>query len=176
MVAVLGVVAVRPVVAIGLVIVWSWFARFADRSVTSLVMRRHARGRRRSDVPVAVVASPWHVVIAAAASVIALVLPAIIAVASTFSAALAVVALSGGDPQPERSLPLVVGGLVGLLMCWWGPGSASLRRGSKSLVRGLTPGRTAAGIVVAALLMSGAGLGIWAAVQHGQPDLWPWVR
>ena len=35
-------------------------ARTADRSVTSLVLRRHTTGRRRSDVPLAVAASPWH--------------------------------------------------------------------------------------------------------------------
>jgi len=176
MVGVLGIAAVWPVVAVGLIILWSWCARFADRSVTSLVLRRYERGRRRRDVPLAVVLSPWHVVIAAAATVIALLLPAIVAVASTFSAALAVTPWSGGDPQPDRSLPLVVGGLIGLSMTWWGPGSASLRRGSRSLVRGLAPGRTTTGIVVAAFLILGAGLGVWAWLRHGQLDLWPWLR
>ena len=174
MVGVLGVAAVWPVVAIALVILWFWCARFADRSVTSLVLRRHERGRRRSDVPLAVVASPWHVVISAAATVIALLLPAIVAIASTFSAALAVVAVSGGDPQPDRSLALVVGGFLGLLMGWWGPGGASVRRGSRSLVRGVAPGQTATEIIVATFLLLGAGLGVWAWLRHGQPDWWPW--
>jgi len=175
-VGVLGVAAVWPVVAVGLVILWSWCARFADRSVTSLVQRRYERGRRRRDVPVAVVFSPWHVVIAASATVIALLLPAVIAIASTFSAALALVPWSGGDPQPGRSLPLVVGGFIGLLMAWWGPGGASLRRGSRSLVRGVAPGKTATDLVVAAFLLLGAGLGVWAWLRHGQPDLWPGIQ
>ena len=175
MVGVLGVAAVWPVVAIGLIILWSWSARFADRSVTSLVVRRHERGRRRRDVPLAVVASPWHVITSAVATVIALLLPAIVAIASTFSAALAIVAVSGGDPQPDRSLPLVVGGSIGLLMCWWGPGGASLRRGSRSLVRGVAPGNVATDIVVAAFLLLGVGLGVWAWLRLGQPDWWPWV-
>lgn len=176
MVGLLGVAAVWPVVAVGLIILWSWCARFADRSVTSLVQRRYERGWRRRDVPVAVLVSPWHVVIAASATVIALLLPAIIAIASTFSAALAVVPWFVGDPQPGRSLPLVVGGFIGLLMAWWGPGSASLRRGSRSLVRGMAPGRTTTGIVVTVFFLMGAGLGTWAWLRHGQPDLWPWPR
>jgi hypothetical protein len=166
---------VRPVVAALMVVAWCWLARFADRSMTSLVMRRHSRGRRRSDIPVAVVSSPWHFVISAAASLIAFVLPVLLAVATMFSAALAVVAVQGGEPNPQRSIPLVVGTAIGLLMCWWGPGGASLRRGSRSLVRGLTPGPTMAGLVVTALLLVGAGLGVYAATLHGQPDLWPWT-
>ena len=175
MVGVLGVAAVWPVVAIGLVILWFWCARFADRSVTSLVMRRYERGRRRSDVPLAVVASPWHVLVSALATVLGLLLPAVVAIASTFSAAWAVVAVSGGDPHPESSLTLVVGGATGLLMAWWGPGGASLRRGTRSLVRGTAGGRLATDIFVATSLLLGAGLGLWAWLRHGQPDPWPWA-
>jgi hypothetical protein len=175
MVGTLGVAAVKPVVAIGLIILWSLFARFADRSVTSLVMRRHENGRRRRDVPLAVVASPWHVIISAVATVIALLLPAIVATGATFSAALGIGAVQGGDPQPDKSLPLVVGCISGLLMVWWGPGGTSLRRGSRSLVRGVAPGKVATAIVVAALLLLGAGFGVWAWMRLGQPDWWPWV-
>ncbi len=175
MVGVLGVAAVWPVVAIGLVILGSWCARFADRSVTSLVMRRHEHGRRRSDVPLAVVASPWHVLVSALATILALLLPAMVAIASTFSAAWAVVAVTGGEPHPESSLTLVVGGSIGLLMCWWGPGGASLRRGSRSLVRGMATGALATDIFVATFVLLGVGLGAWAWLRHGQPDWWPWT-
>jgi len=175
MAGVLGVAAVWPLVAAGLIIVWSWWARFADRSVTSLVRRRHEHGWRRRDVPLAIVISPWHLVIAASATVIALLLPVAIAVASTFSAALALIPWSGGQPQPGRSLPIVLGGLIGLLLAWWGPGGASLRRGSRSLIRGMAPGRTAAEeLVVGAFFLLGAGLGVWAWLRHGQPNPWPW--
>ena len=171
----LGTAAVWPVVAAGLSILWFWCARFADRSVTSLVMRRHESGRRRRDIPLAVVASPWHVISSAVATVIALLLPATIAIASTFSAALAVAAISGGDPQPARSLPLVAGGFLGLMMGWWGPGGASLRRGSRSLVRGVAPGKTTTEVVVTILILLGAGLGVLAWQRLGQPDVWPLV-
>ena len=171
---VLGVAAIWPMVAVGLVTLWSWCARFADRSITSLVLRRHERGRRRSDVPLAVVASPWHAIISSVATVFALVLPAIVAIGSTFCVALAVAAVAGGDPAPDRSLPLVAGGFLGLLMGWWGPGSARLQRGSRSLVRAVAPGKGATGVVVATFLLMGLGLGAWAWMRQGQPDWWPW--
>ena len=175
MVGVLGVAAVWPAVAAGLVALWCWCARFADRSVTSLVVRRHEHGRRRSDVPLAVVASPWHIIISAVATLLALLLPAIVAIASTFFAAWAVVAVTGGDPQPDSSLAVVVGGSVGLLMAWWGPGGAALRRGSRSLVRGVAGDGLATDIFVVTSLLLGAGLGVWAWLRHGQPDWWPWA-
>jgi serine/threonine protein kinase len=174
LVGVLGVAAIWPMVAIGLVTLWSWCARFADRSITWLLLRRHERGRRRSDVLLAVVVSPWHCVLSAVAMVLAMLLPAIVAIGSTFCVALAVAAVSGGDPQPDSSLPMVVGGFLGLLMGWWGPGGASLQRGSRSLVRAVAPGKGAKGIVVATFLLIGMGLGAWAWLRQGQPDWWPW--
>jgi hypothetical protein len=175
LVGVLGVVATWPVVAVGLVTAWSWGARFADRSVTSLVTRRYEHGRRRSDVPMAVVASPWHVVISALMTVLTLLLPVIVAIGATFFAALGIAAVTGGDPQPDRSAPLVVGGLLGLLIGWWGPGGSSLKRGSRTLVRAVAPGKGATDLVVATFLLMGAGLGAWAWLRHGQPDWWPWT-
>jgi hypothetical protein len=171
----LGIAAVWPVVAVGLIVLWFWCARFADRSVTSLVVRRHENGRRRRDVPLAVVASPWHVISSAVATLIALLLPATVAIASTFSAALAIASIAGGNPEPARALPLVAGGFLGLRMGWWGPGGASLRRGSRSLVRGVAHGGAGTKIVVGALLLLGAGLGVLAWQRLGLPDVWPWV-
>ena len=52
-----------PVVAVLGLLAWVTLARTADRSVTSLVMRRHERGARGSDVAVAVATSPWHLVL-----------------------------------------------------------------------------------------------------------------
>ena len=173
-VGVLGVAAIWPMVAIVMVILWSWCARFADRSITSLVMRRHGRGRRRSDIPMVVVASPWHALVSGLMMVLTLLIPAVVAVGSTFSIALVSAAVTGGDPHPDRSLPLVVGGFLGLLMCWWGPGGARLQRGSRSLLRSVTPGRGAMDFVVATFAFIGVGLGAWAWVRNGQPDWWPW--
>ena len=170
----LGVAAVWPVIAIGVVTLWSWCARSVDRSVTSLARRRGASGRRRTDLPMAIMASPWHILVSAAATIFALALPAIVAIGSAFSVALAVSAVFGGDPQPARSLPLVVGGILGLLTGWWGPGGGGLRRGSQILVRGLAPGKGATYLLVTLLLLLGSGLGVWSWLRHGQPDWWPW--
>ena len=57
--------APRPLVAVLVLLAWVALARTADRSVTSLVMRRHERGARGSDVAVAVASSPWHLVVGA---------------------------------------------------------------------------------------------------------------
>jgi predicted Ser/Thr protein kinase len=175
MAGLLGVAAIWPMVAILLVALWSWSARFTDRSSTWLVMRRHNRGHRRSDVPLAVMVSPWHVVVSALVMLISLTIPAVVAVGSTLSVALGLAAVGGGDPHPDRSVPLVVGGFLGLLMCWWGPGGARLQRGSRALLRAVAPGRGSTGLLVGTVLLIGAGLGAWAWMRNGQPDWWPWT-
>ena len=71
-------------------------------------------------------------------------------------------------------MPLLAGGLLGLLMCWWGPGRAGLRRGSRRLLRAMVPGKGASDFVVAAFVLIGVGLAGWAWVRNGQPDWWPW--
>jgi serine/threonine protein kinase len=178
-VGVLGVATIWPMVAICLVALWSFCARFADRSITSWVVRRHLRGRRRSDVPVAIVASPWHAVVAALVTAVTLLIPAAVAVGATYSVAFASAALAGGDPEPNRPVPLVVGGILGLFMCWLGPGGSSLSRGSRTLLRSGVPGKGAADLVgvvdflVATFFLIGIGLGVWAWVSGGQPDWWP---
>ena len=161
--------------AVGLVFLWALLARFADRSITSLVMRRHDRGLRRSDIPLAIAASPWHAVLAVGTTLLNLFIPAVVTVGAAFVLALASAAATGGVPQPDRSLPLVGAGLLGLLMCWWGPGGATLQRGSRSLLRAVTPGKGATDFLVAALVLIGVGLGAWAWVRNGQPDWWPWA-
>jgi len=173
-VALLGVAALWPMVATGLFALWSLSARFTDRSIRAVLIRRRDRGRRRSDVPLAVLVSPWHLIVSLVATVLALVIPAIVAIGSTFSMALVAAAVTGGDPQPHRSLPLVAGGLLGLLMSWWGPGGSRLRRGSRSLLRAMTPGRGVTDFIVALCLLLGFGLGAWAWTQHGHASWWPW--
>jgi predicted Ser/Thr protein kinase len=168
--------AVLPLVAAGLVVLWSLAARFADRSVTSLVLRRHSAGYRRSDVPLAVAASPWHLLRAALATVLAMLLPAFVALATALSTALGLALARGGDPDPERALPVAAGLLLGLLMMWWGPGGASLRRGSRSLVRGSLRRRTISTWVVVALGVLAAALALWAWQRSGVLDWWPLDR
>jgi hypothetical protein len=55
---------------------------------------------------------------------------------------------------------LVIGGGLGLAMLWWGPGGASLRRGSRSIERRLVPSglpmQIVAGLLVTVGVVAGA--------------------
>jgi hypothetical protein len=172
--AVVAAAANFPVATAAFGVVWSWAARTADRSVTSLVLRRHSKGRRRSDVPFAVAASPWHLVVGALATVMSAVLPLVVGSCAVFSAALATTAVTGGSPHPNAAVPLAVGALLVVLTAWWGPGGSGLRRGSRSIVRGLVPGATATRVAVVIGLVLAAGLVVWGLQHGGQPQWWPW--
>jgi hypothetical protein len=137
------------------------------------VLRRYQRGRRRSDVPFAVVASPWHVVVGALATVLSALLPLAVGFCAVFSASLALVAVTGGSPHPNSAGPLAVGAMITALMAWWGPGGSSLRRGTRSIVRGASPGATSARILVVIALAVAAALAIWVAQRGGVPQWWP---
>jgi hypothetical protein len=68
---------------------------------------------------------------------------------------------------------LAVGGLIAALMAWWGPGGSGLRRGTRSIVRGVSPGPRATQLLVAVALV-GAGVATFWCVQHaGVPQWWP---
>jgi hypothetical protein len=99
-------------------------------------------------------------------------MPALVAVSAAFATALAMVLLVGGETQPDAPLPLAVGALLGTLMAWWGPGGASLRRGTRSLVRGLSPSPVAGQLLVGLLLAAAAALAVWG-VLRGAPTWWP---
>jgi hypothetical protein len=174
LVAVVAAAATFPVATAGFGVAWSWAARTADRSVTSLVLRRHSKGRRRSDVPFAVAASPWHLVVGALATVMGAILPLVVAVCAVFSAALATTAVTGGSPHPNAAVPLATGALLAVLTAWWGPGGSGLRRGSRSIVRGIAPGATTSRVLVAVLLVLAVGLAAWAWQHGGHPQWWPW--
>jgi hypothetical protein len=173
LVALVAAAAVAPVVAAIVALAWSWSSRTADRSVTSLVLRRHQRGRRRSDLPFAVATSPWHLLMAAVATVMGALMPLAVGVCAVFSASLALVAVSGGSPHPNGAVPLAVGALVTVLVAWWGPGGSSLRRGTRSIVRGVSPGSGAAQVLVVAILMVAGGLAALSLQHAGAPVWWP---
>lgn len=165
--------AVMPVMAAAGLFLWIVLARTADRSVTSLILRRHEKGARRSDVPVAVLVSPWHLVTGLVASVLGAIMPALTAVSGVFCAALAVVAVQGtGSPEPNALIPLGFGGLLAGLMAWWGPGGASLRRGTRSIIRGVSPGPSVSRVLVLLLLVAAAAVA-GAGVIDGEPSWWP---
>ena len=171
--AVLAAVTARaPVVAVLGLLAWVTLARTADRSVTALVMRRHERGTRGSDVAVAVATSPWHLALGLLGAAATLVLPLFVGVCAMYASALALTAARGTDVRTDDVLPLVVAGVFSGLTAWWGPGGASLRRGSRSIVRGLTPGE-AAGQVAAGILIVVAVVVLAMTLTGTGPTWWP---
>jgi len=165
--------AAAPVVAAMALLGWIALARTADRSVTSLVMRRHERGARSSDVAVAVASSPWHLVVGTIGALLTAVLPLFVGLCALFATALVLGIASGADVSTGQTIPLVAAGIFAGLTSWWGPGGASLRRGSRSIVRGISPGETMRQVVAALLLVAAAG--ILAVTVTGDGATW-WPR
>jgi len=161
-----------PLVGLFALLAWTALARTADRSVTSLVMRRHERGRRGSDVAVAVASSPWHLVVGVFGAAVAVVLPLFVGVCAMFAGALAATAVTGSSAPADGLVPLLAAGVFAGLTAWWGPGGASLRRGSRSIVRGLTPGDLTRKLAAGALLVGAAAL-LGTTVASDGPSWWP---
>jgi len=170
---VVALAAAAPVVALLILAGWSLLARTADRSMTAMVLRRFERGWRRSDVPVTVALGPWHVLTGALATAVGLVLPVLVGVAGVFCVALAMSALTASSPNPDQPLALAGGMALGLLMAWWGPGGASLRRGSRSLVRGVVRPGLVTSVVGAVLVVGGLVALVWSVVHGGHPAWGP---
>ena len=165
--------ATWPGIALLLAVLWCWLARFSDRSVTALILRRYRHGRRRADVPMTVALSPWHLIVAAGLTVADLLVPLVVAVSAAFCTALGLSALTSTTLGPALAPASAVGFASGTLVAWWGPGGASLRRGSRSLVRGVAHGEIVTNALVGALLLGAALLVVVALVRHGQLTWWP---
>ena len=154
-----GALAAWPGIALLVLLAWSIIARATDLSFTSLVLRRYERGRRRSDVAMAVITSPWHLVVGIIATAVSLILPVGVALAGIFGSALLLAGTRGGELGPGAPVTLAIGGALGLAMLWWGPGGASLRRGSRSIVRRIVPAGLPMQIVAGVLATLGVVVG-----------------
>ncbi|MBM6545289.1 serine/threonine protein kinase [Janibacter sp. YIM B02568] len=183
--AIVGGAAIAPLLTLVLVLIGCVLARTVDQSMTATVMRRYTHGRRRSDAAVATAKSPLHLIGAALTTLFALVLPVLVGLSAVIVAGLVVSQASAGESTFDHPAALAVGGLVTTLTAWWGPGSPSLRRGTRSLVRGVTgvaPIRVGLTVLlaVAGLLLLGAALSAgapatwWPLVDSPVPDT-PWI-
>ena len=95
--------------------------------------------------------------------------------AGLLATAVAQSAVDGQGVRLDAPVPLAVGSLLALLIAWWGPGGPSLRRGSRSLVRGVTGAPAArAGLIVVLCLFA---VGVLGALAVGALDVswWPSV-
>lgn len=176
LVAAVALTAALPWVGLAAALGWSWLARTVDRSMTGTVRRRHRYGRRRSDGFAAAAASPWHLVTAALTTVVAALLPVAVGAAGMVATALAQSSVDGLGVRLDAPLPIAVGALLALLTGWWGPGGPGLRRGSRSLVRGVTGAPAARGLLIAVLLV--LALGLLGALAVGAIDVswWPTLQ
>jgi serine/threonine protein kinase len=172
LVAVVGGAAMAPLLTLVVVLLGCVLARTVDQSMTATVMRRYTYGRRRSDAAVATAKSPLHLIGALLTTLFALVLPVLVGLSAVIVAGLVIAqATATGGQSFEHPAALATGALVTALMAWWGPGSPSLRRGTRSLVRGVT-GVSAVRVGLAVLLvLLGAGL-LGLALAQGAPATW----
>ncbi|MCU1538257.1 MAG: serine/threonine protein kinase [Humibacillus sp.] len=166
-----GALAAWPGIAVCVLVGWSVIARTTDLSFTALVLRRYEFGRRRSDVAVAVLSSPWHLVVGVLATVVGLLLPSAVALAGLYGAALLLAGTRGGELGPGAPVTLLVGGVLGLAMLWRGPGGASLRRGSRSVVRRIVPAGLGVQVVTGVLVVLGVVAGALA-LANGASLTW----
>jgi hypothetical protein len=141
------VAAVAPGGAVVAAVLFGVVARTVQRSSTGLERRRTELGRSRTDVAVTVAALPWRLLTAVLVSIVAAVLPLLVAASVTFIAG----SLIGtdGSPHPSRPLPLVLGMAAGLATAWWGPGGRGLRGGTRAVARTVTASRLGQVVVLA---------------------------
>ena len=172
-VLIVGAAALPAAACLG-ALLFSVLARTADRSVTSLVLRRHNKGERSSDLALAILASPIHVLSGAIATLAACLIPAAVGLAGVFASLLATrLANLPLTASREYAVSLAIGMALAVMMAWWGPGGAGLRRGSRSLARGIAPGPVAAQVIGAVLIASAGAIAAWAAFSSGAPLWWP---
>lgn len=157
-----AIAASAPVVALMVLAVVMVIARTVDRAITARVIRRYSRGpgSPRGELAWAVAASPWHALLGVGASALAMLLPVIVGVSAVLAAA-AVVIASSWSVEGRAMVALACGGVAAGLTAWWGPAGISFRRGSRSLVRGLSHGSQSSVVLVVVTLVAAAGVVVW---------------
>ncbi|WP_369369938.1 serine/threonine-protein kinase [Promicromonospora sp. Populi] len=166
--ALVAFAATRPGIAVATMVVLLILTRLAGIAVEELRSRRARRGRSPSDVLIATLVSPWHLVravfgvlpaaaVGICAGVIVGLLGMILFAPGNLIIApiLTVEARSvGGMNQPiVDSLVLAVAMLVTLVVTWWGPASYGTRVGAGPTLRQIAPTRGRK-IVVALIVLA----------------------
>ncbi|MGH3355188.1 MAG: serine/threonine-protein kinase [Nocardioidaceae bacterium] len=111
--------ALAPYVALAVGLLVTWLLRTGSWSSDAMADRRALKGERPSDGLVRTVTAPWHLLVSFPGTLLLLL------AASSTAALLATVLWALGTPDARA---LLVGGLAGALVLWWGPGSRRLRR------------------------------------------------
>lgn len=147
-VCVVAVCAHWPIMSVILIFGWSFAARWNDRAITSMVLRRYQSGPRKYDSLVAVATSPWHAIVGAFSALLTMVIPAFVAGCVVAAAAVGIHLIDHQPTSVGRPVPLALGVLAGLTVLWWGPGSTGMRRGSRSIVRSVARDQVRTRVVI----------------------------
>ncbi|MGB3187431.1 MAG: hypothetical protein WBB15_16385, partial [Ornithinimicrobium sp.] len=162
-----------PLLAWGLLGLWSVLTRWIDRSMTGLVLRRHEAGIRGSDIPLTLLAAPLRLVPAVLTSLLWLILPLGFALTAAVATTIGLTQGAGMIVGIEDPLPIAVGSALGAVIGWWGPGSVSMRRGTRTLIRAVVPPGLTTQVVVTFLLVGSLALGVWALLGEQPVSWWP---
>ncbi|WP_337059858.1 serine/threonine-protein kinase [Kineococcus sp. G2] len=166
--ALVGVFAVAPTAAVVLAFAGGVLARTVDRASSALFRRRWEAGPRSTDALAVTAATPWHVLRAAVSTLFASIVPLLVGVSVVFIGGTVVGWPMGADPGAPRLLAL--GGLAGTLVAWFGPGSRSLQRGARTVVRSVLRGERETGVAIGLLLL--VALAATAMVLQGDSPDW----
>jgi serine/threonine protein kinase len=156
LVALIGLVALTPLIGTAVAVVLLVLARTVDRSSTALMRRRQVRGRSgKSDGVVAAAASPLQLITAVLVTLPCLILPLIMAaVVGGIVTGVAATAY-GLTWQPLSAVGFASAALTALFTAWWGPGGSSLRRGAHITARNTFRAQWLSALIAVALLAIG---------------------
>ncbi len=166
-----GLCTVTPLFAWLALGLWSVLTRWVDRSMTGLVMRRHEAGPRGSDIPMTLLAAPLRLIPAFFTALLWVLLPLGFAVTAAIATTVGMTRGAGLAMTVEDPLPIAVGSALGAVVGWWGPGSISMRRGTRTTIRAVLPTGMITQLFVTFLLVGSVALGAWALLD-GQPVSW----
>lgn len=160
--------AAAPTIAAAAWLGWAVVARTVDRVGWALVVRRHAYGPRRRDAAVAVATTPLHMVAAVLLTALQLILPVLMAASVYFMVSV----VAPASDVPFSGVPaMAAAGAALVLTSWWGPGGGAVRRGSRAVIRGITPGGIGS-IFAVGLLLVGAAAAAALLLQNGGSGTW----
>lgn len=171
-----AVAAAYPALALALGGLWSVTAHTAERSVTALVLRRHHKGVRPGDLARAVAAGPVHVLLGLLSALAGAIVPAIVGAAGVVTSLLLTRQTAPALAETTHyQIALAAGMALVLLTSWWGPGGTGLRRGSRSLARGIAPTGPAGQVATGLFAAVAVSLVAWMRLRTGMPIWTPWT-
>ncbi|NAZ87985.1 hypothetical protein GTR00_18050, partial [Kineococcus sp. T90] len=168
--ALVGVLAVAPTAGVVVAFAAGVLARTVDRASAALFRRRWEAGPRSTDALAVTAATPWHLLRAALSTALASIVPLLVGLSVVFIGGTVAGGPLGSDPgAPEL---LAAGGLAGVLVAWFGPGSRSLQRGARTAVRSALRSERSTGAAVGLLLLVASAAAVMV-LQGDTPDWRP---